>query len=379
MVIPLTLYFRDLLPKQKISIFVGLLACLGIFNLLSYSFLNFSKKAVKGWIISLQLLVDLAVLISLMSLMNRYHVLLLPISFLHLALGCLVLDKRQILIFVLGVNYLLALYQFFLSSQPSLNYWSLEKLEWLVVHLTTVLFSFIFYQFGSFIRQQNQEVNRVNHLKYQQDRLKALGSLSAGMVHELANPLQNIRLSIEAQHFSFPNPETESCMNSLEKCEAILRQMNQSQLDFKDSEFSQFDFGSFLKVIVNKWSSHSELLVAVLCADEIIVKMPKMNFAQILINLLDNSLEARSSEVELRVVAKGSWLTILICDNGDGFNQHVLDRLGQPFNSNKQNGVGLGFYSVHLFCQLLNGRWKVQSHPGVKGSIISLELPVVIS
>lgn len=374
----LPLLMLGVLNKDNLVLYIGFSALLGLFNLLSQLYFGSSLKSIKSGLITFQLLFDLAILLSLSSLLSSHQLVLFPLYFLHLVLGSLVLETRQIIFFLLGMNYFLGLYRWYISNSYFQTEINLTDSEWLLVHVLTLLFGFIFFNFGRFTRQKNDALLKTHQTRHQQDRLKTLGALTAGMVHEFANPLQHIRFAVEGIHQSHPSQESELCLESLEKCESVLRQMNHGQFDFKDAEFSSFNLKLFLQSLASKWSDLNQVVVHVRCSDDLVVVLPKMNFAQVMINLLDNSFEAgETSQIQITIHQDGPWVEISVLDSGKGFLSEVIPKLGQPFVTSKKDGVGLGFYAVHLFCQLVNGKWSIDKNHEPMGAKVTLRLPVI--
>ena len=64
-------------------------------------------------------------------------------------------------------------------------------------------------------------------------------------------------------------------------------------------------------------------------------------------------------------------------DFGSGFQPEVLSRIGEPFNTNKKQGNGLGIYIADLFIQNLGGRLVIENKKNkTSGAIVTLTWPV---
>ncbi|MGC6766728.1 ATP-binding protein, partial [Escherichia coli] len=69
---------------------------------------------------------------------------------------------------------------------------------------------------------------------------------------------------------------------------------------------------------------------------------------QSIINLLDNAIEAGAQRIRLSVSAPEEALVLAVRDDGRGFPEAVLPRIGDPYNSSKQQqGAGLGLFLAH--------------------------------
>ena len=98
-----------------------------------------------------------------------------------------------------------------------------------------------------------------------------------------------------------------------------------------------------------------------------------------LMNLVTNSIQSRSSHVEIAInasIVDNSRLQIMITDNGPGFDKSVLRSLEEPFFTTKSQGTGLGLAVVRAVAQAHHGEFELRSKPGV-GTVAVLLLPVL--
>ena len=97
---------------------------------------------------------------------------------------------------------------------------------------------------------------------------------------------------------------------------------------------------------------------------------------QILVNVLDNALEASPDWVGLTVVHDGETLTLSVRDRGPGFAREMLERFGKPYQSSKgRPGGGLGLFLVVNVVRKLGGR-VAADNPPEGGARVSLFLPL---
>ncbi len=98
---------------------------------------------------------------------------------------------------------------------------------------------------------------------------------------------------------------------------------------------------------------------------------------RVLINLLDNALEATDSpgEVEVRAERRGERLILEVADSGTGIPAEDRDKLFLPFFSRKKRGTGMGLAIVHRIVSDHNGSIRVAENLP-RGSVFTIELPV---
>ncbi len=92
-------------------------------------------------------------------------------------------------------------------------------------------------------------------------------------------------------------------------------------------------------------------------------------------NLLSNAVDAVSSNgrIEIKVSTNENKITILFSDNGHGIKDDCIDKIFKAFYTEKENGTGLGLFSVKRIVESLKGNITVESEVG-KGSMFVLNL-----
>jgi CheY-like chemotaxis protein len=106
--------------------------------------------------------------------------------------------------------------------------------------------------------------------------------------------------------------------------------------------------------------------------------------AQVLVNLLTNSLEAMAGAgeivVETRLVEEGRSVEVVVRDNGRGFDPELLPKVFQPFVTTKSGGLGtgLGLAVAHGIVHSHGGDIQVRSKLG-HGATVTLRLPLYLT
>lgn len=236
---------------------------------------------------------------------------------------------------------------------------------------------FIARSFGAFLDKSQENLLNLTIHSERLDRLRAVGALSAGFSHEFASPLHTAQIRLKRLGRLLPadNHDLSVCALALEDCEKVLKQMNSSQLHLSTSDYEVIDLGSVISEITHNWKlDYPEITVELTSADSKI-RVPRINFTQSLFNLLDNSAEAMGFKgpIELNIATNSTNTVLTITDQGHGFNPEILQRMGEPFNTNKSNGTGLGLYSAHLFMESVAGRLSVSNL--TQGSKVELLFP----
>jgi two-component system sensor histidine kinase RegB len=207
--------------------------------------------------------------------------------------------------------------------------------------------------------------------------LRAIGALSAGFSHEFASPLNVAKLRVARALKQNSNEDLEEALTAIESCEQVIRQMNSSQLDSRDHHFKLIDLKALTQDVVDSWKEmYPKAHLRVEIDVERKTEVPPINYAQILLNLLDNALEANpNGDILLKLKETNEQIELEVRDEGPGFQALVLEKFGEPFVTTKKNGTGLGLYVTQLFAQSLGGNLRIDNHLD-KGAVVQLTWPL---
>ena len=232
--------------------------------------------------------------------------------------------------------------------------------------------------------EANVHVRQAEEAVRRSDRLAALGQLSAGLAHELRNPLATIRTSAEmlTQNLGAENEVAREVAGFIA-----------SEVDRANSLVTRFlQFARPLQVKLEKADLAQTLDRAVALVEReapgiAIYKnyqpdIPPFAFdaellERVFYNLLLNAAQATApgGAVTLKTRAAGGTAEIAVIDRGTGIDPKQLDSIFNPFFTTKPEGVGLGLAIVAKIVDEHGGKIAVESEPG-KGSIFCVLLPM---
>ncbi len=110
--------------------------------------------------------------------------------------------------------------------------------------------------------------------------------------------------------------------------------------------------------------------------DEIYLDLDYFRIKQVLINVIKNSIEAKSNnpKISLEIKQEQKNVKIIISDNGVGMDNEVLNRIGENFYTTKERGTGLGVSLSKEIIRLHGGEMNYESELG-KGTTVFITLP----
>lgn len=223
----------------------------------------------------------------------------------------------------------------------------------------------------------------------QVERLVALGTLAAGIAHELNNPLGAIVLSVETAQAALreaaDEPLLEASLSNIQasamRCSQIIKNVLQLARN-RSSVKSPASLGPVLQEAVASVRSAAQTrdVTVALCppTQPLWLSMNATDVLRAIVNLLANAIEASAASGEVRLSAepRGERVAIVVQDQGCGISSEHIAHIFDPFYTTRihEGGTGLGLTLVHHIVHDHGGAVEVESAPG-KGAVVTLLLP----
>jgi PAS domain S-box-containing protein len=228
----------------------------------------------------------------------------------------------------------------------------------------------------------------------QADRLAAIGTLAAGVAHEINNPLAYVLLNLEYLIRELPKlaqdqtqlgrliERLSEARHGAERVSAIVRDLRAFSREERD-ERAPVDLrrvlSSAAKIAAPEIAARGRLVEQYQDSSRVLANAARLE--QVFLNLLINAAQAlpadqQSGEVCVSLGSHGERVLVEISDTGAGIPPELLDRVFDPFFSTKPIGIGtgLGLPICHAIVTALGGEISVQSQPG-RGTMFRVSLP----
>lgn len=232
------------------------------------------------------------------------------------------------------------------------------------------------------------EMARMRKELQQQDRMAVIGELSAGLAHEIRNPVASIRGSMDELQRNIDTPELVTRLAAIAVRESDhLNEIVSGFLDFArdpSRRHALFDVRDVAREVeeqlLRKYSAEGGLSITLIVPGEAcLITGDKTQIWQVFTNLGQNAVEAMEGSGSLEIVVDHNEgrgpVEICFNDNGPGISPDKVSRIFEPFYTEKARGVGMGLAICMRMITAHDGTIQAASRPG-GGTAMSVRLPL---
>ena len=236
-----------------------------------------------------------------------------------------------------------------------------------------------------------QELEKHEATIVQSHKMRAVGTLTAGIAHELNNPLNNITITA---HMLLEDYDTMNKDEHVDMINDVINEAGRSKkiisnlLDFARESSSQvepLDLEKLLRDTVDLASNQLKLS-GINISFQTTENLPRIHgdsqqLQQVFLNLILNAIDASSKGKKIQILLvpadEPNYVAIKVIDTGKGIPEHIISSIFDPFftTKGKGGGTGLGLSVSQGIVGKHGGRISVSSRKG-SGTIFTVILPI---
>jgi two-component system sensor histidine kinase RegB len=237
------------------------------------------------------------------------------------------------------------------------------------------------------LARREAELARARAAALRSEKLASLGTLVAGVAHELATPLSTIAVAARELERGLAAAQITGALGSdaalirqeVERCREILSQLAEQAGQAAGEGFSRVAGETLVQAALRGLPDDERSRVRVRVHEpSCALHVPVGAVARTMRAVIKNALQASpgGSEIELALMGASGGCEIRVVDHGSGMGPDVLARAGEPFFTTKEpgQGMGLGLFLARAVLERLGGSLALRSQPGT-GTEVILRLP----
>lgn len=223
-----------------------------------------------------------------------------------------------------------------------------------------------------------EELQSVQHELVKANRLSILGQVAAGVAHEINQPLATIRAFADNARVFLKRDRKQEADENLESIAFLTERIGVITSDLKilarkgrtaaEPVSIRLVIEGAVVLLRSRFAGRMDALDIRLPEETVLVSGSRIRLEQIVINLLQNALEAveqvPAGRVEVRTQVRGDEVVLTVSDNGPGIAQDIHEQLFSPFNTSKEGGLGLGLVISRDIASDYGGRISVETGEG---------------
>lgn len=211
------------------------------------------------------------------------------------------------------------------------------------------------------------------------DRLNIIGEMAASIGHEVRNPLTTVRGFLQfignKKEFEKYQSHFLLMMDELDRANSIISEFL-SLAKNKAMNFKECSLNTIIREVnplLEADALRHNCQVVLDLQDIPLLILDVSSMRQLILNIVRNAIEAmpQGGKVTISTYSCGPVVKLVFCDEGMGIGPEIIDKLGTPFFTTKDNGVGLGLAVCYRIIQRHNAKLVIES-PEQGGSMFTV-------
>ncbi len=341
------------------------------------------------------LLIDVSLLVLLLWLTGGISNPLISYLLVLLAVSATLLPRLMVIGFAMTST---ALYTFFLlldlsSDQQMEMGGDMQAMTfqlhlvgmWVIFVVSAALITVFITRMAEGIRRRELTLAKAREDALRSEQLIAIGTLAAGTAHALGTPLSTMSVLLSELDELTPEnlgvPEVKEDISVLRqqviRCRNSLTQLTRYYHKDESRSEQTIPIAAFIEDVRDYLTNihpRSNIQIDLYNTDNKALSSD-MSIKHALINIIENGIKAAQDKVTLELRATQSELSITIADDGPGIPAEVMENLGEPFISVRNQGMGLGIYLANASISRLGGSIEMNNRPE-GGAVTRIVLPL---
>lgn len=291
--------------------------------------------------------------------------------FFPLVIGLLLLNIRQsVIAFCVFIFY--QIFFAILAQGDPLIFWEDRRFFSMLLTSSILCSSLIFVRVK--LIAYDKRLKQMTETSFRAEHLKLVGAMTAGFCHEMATPVNTIKMNLERlkNKEEFLKESVEIGLSSVVQIEKSLRSLNEIHKNKFSHSVEKINIVSVFENLIQEFNGHKFHLAVTDEAYEI--SSNRSVFTKVIFDLLMNALEAsnESGLIEVSLSKKNNRVILEIRNEGKLFPDFVLKHFGEPFVTAKTNGNGLGLFNAYNYALSMEGQLKIFNEN--KKAVVNMEI-----
>ncbi len=250
--------------------------------------------------------------------------------------------------------------------------------------LVAILLVVFITRIGRILRERDAHLAAMRQRAVEEEHIVRMGLLASGAAHELGTPLSTLSVILgDWKHLPSFASDPELLQDVVEmqaqvlRCKSIVTGILQSAGETRGEAPEEVLLRDFFDDLVDEWRTTrptQRFDYRNQCADNPRI-ISDTGLKQMICNVLDNALEASPQQIAMNVALADGIVVIEVDDHGRGFTPAMLDQLGKPYQSSKDEpGHGLGLFLSVNVARSFGGTLRARNT--VHGAAVTMTLPL---
>ena len=236
---------------------------------------------------------------------------------------------------------------------------------WLNYLASALIICFFVSSLVGALRTQNLQIQHIREKNMKDEQLIGLATVSASTVHNLATPLSTLRMLIDefnpqSTYVHELNDDLDLMKQQISRCQDTIEQL--SVLAQKNDEVEWRSSLTLIEEIREHYALNTPQKIPIIennISTPVHIEINDL-FDYAVINLINNATEAAINDVLIQFITVNEMLIITIQNHCDSANKSILEKWGNPLQSQKTLGLGIGSFLANSTIERLSGTVELE-------------------